>query len=439
MDEGVLIIVISLIFSAFFSAAEIAFLSANRLHIAILKRKGGFPNKIIAWFVEKTSLFISTTLLGNTIALVVYGIFMAEFLDPKIEMVIHHAFPQIAQRTADMLTLVIQTLLSTALVLATAEFLPKSIALAIPDNFLKLAALPMYLLIQFMRPLIWFIVVVSKGLSSLVGITYSEDKPVFGLTDLDHYLQKTQPTQVRRNAQHQNGRRKDDMVEFDKKILINAMEFKTIKVRDCLIPRKEVVAVNVEDTIAELTKVFIDSGHSKILIYQDSIDNIIGYCHQLELFKKPQTIRGMLTEIIAVPETSSANDLMLRFIAERKSIALVLDEFGGTAGIVTIEDIMEEIFGEIEDEFDDVEVDSRQADGSYLFSAREEIDHLNEKYGLSLPEGDYDTLSGYLLYLNEDLPSKDDVIETDRYVFTIVSMSGARIDQVRMIVREIEE
>jgi CBS domain containing-hemolysin-like protein len=260
----------------------------------------------------------------------------------------------------------------------------------------------------------------------VLRLEYAEDRPVFGLTDLDHFIKNT--TQV----DHQ-----ENKVELDKRIFNNALEFKTIKVRECMIPRTEVVAVDVEDEIDELRKAFTDSGHSKVLVYKETIDDVIGYCHSLALFKKPASIEEILTPIIIVPETMAVNELMIQFIQEHKSLALVVDEFGGTSGIVSLEDIIEEIFGEIQDEHDDEDlVEVQINENTYSFSARLEIDYLNEKYNLELPEGDYDTLGGFILSVTENFPSLNDVVERPPFTFVIESMEENRIDMVRLIVND---
>ena len=264
----------------------------------------------------------------------------------------------------------------------------------------------------------------------VLGFEYRNDKPVFGLTDLNNYVRNTlgEAIQEEQNAAEMGPK-------INAKIFTNALEFKTVKVRECLIPRTEVIAVDIEDDIEDLKKAFIETGHSKIVVYKETIDNVIGYCHSLELFKKPQTIQQILAPIIIVPETIPANELMIQFITEHKSLALVVDEFGGTAGIVSMEDIIEEIFGEIQDEHDDEDwVELKIDDENYLISARHEIDYLNEKYSWDFPEGDYDTLGGYILSIIGEIPAKGDIVPATPYTFTIMSMSDNRIDNVKVTI-----
>ncbi|MFT6035508.1 MAG: putative hemolysin, partial [Marivirga sp.] len=388
-SEYIVYTVISLLFSAFFSGIEIAFISSNKLHIELQSQQGIISGKILSRFLKKPSAFIGTTLVGNTISLVVYGIYMAKLVEP---MLINN-LPIYLQ--TDVFILFSQTTVATILVLLVAEFTPKSVFLLNPNGLLSFFAIPLWLIYYLTYPLVVGIVSLSKlFIKYVLRLDYSEDKPVFGLTDLDHFIKNT--TQV----DHQ-----ENKVELDKRIFNNALEFKTIKVRECMIPRTEVVAVEIEDSLEELRAAFTDSGHSKVLIYKETIDDVIGYCHSLALFKKPSDIEEILTPIIIVPETMAVNELMIQFIQEHKSLALVVDEFGGTAGIVSLEDIIEEIFGEIQDEHDDEDlVEEKINDSTYSFSARLEIDYLNEKYLLDLPEGDYDTLGGFILSITENFP-----------------------------------
>ncbi|GAA4851828.1 hemolysin family protein [Algivirga pacifica] len=419
-------VLLSLVFSAFFSATEIAFVSANRLHIAIQKKKGDLLGQVLAKFYDNQSTFITTILIGNTVALVVYGFFIAEILDPMIKAALQEHLHVTAQSTLDISTLAIQTVLSTALVLMTAEFVPKSVSLADPDKFLTFSALPMNVIYTIMFPITWMVERLSAfTIVKVMNMEYSEGQPQFNLTDLSDYLQQIA---IATNET-------DEVEVVDKKILSNALEFKHVKVKECMVPRKEIVAIEIDDSIESLNHLFNESGHSKIPVYKQSVDNVIGYCHVFHLFKKPKVIKEILTEMVMVPESMLANELMIQMTAEHKSMALVVDEFGGTSGIVTMEDIIEEIFGEIEDEHDDDEELKiiKLSDRVFQLSARNEVDYLNEEYRWELPEGEYETLGGLILNINHDIPEMGDLIEGSHFKIEILSMEGARINQVKII------
>lgn len=416
-----IIILVCLLFSAFFSGMEIAFISANKLHIEVLRQQGTFVGRILSKFANNQGYFLGTTLVGNNLALVLYGIYMARMMEPSLQEYI--------PGDSQSVVLIVQTLISTILVLVTAEFLPKSIFLLNPDRMLTALAIPMGAIYWIMYPVTVVVVGISKFfIEKVFRYEFSEDKPVFGLTDLNNYIKQTISAED------------EQMAEVDAKILNNAIEFKTVKIRECMIPRTEIVAVDVGDSIDTLKAAFVESGHSKIIIYKESIDDIIGYCHSLELFKKPDDIKSIITPIIIVPETTPANELLIQFIAERKSLAWVLDEYGGTSGIVSMEDVMEEIFGEIQDEHDDEDLtEQKLSDDTFVFSARHEIDYLNEKFELALPDGDYDTLGGLILTLNEDLPDLNQIIAMDGFSFKIMSMQEHRIDTVKLTITPKQE
>ena len=401
------IILICLVFSAFFSGTEIAFVSANKLHIELQNQKGTLNGKILSFFTQKPSRLINTALVGNTIALVIYGIFMASLLEPWIA----NGLPE--NLNNDSTVVILQTILSTIIVLITAEFTPKSLFLINPNISLNVFAIPILIIFVVMFPVVWLIeqmsIVIIKG---VLRQPYSEDRQIFGLTDLGNYINANTTEDL-----------KETSVELDTRIFNNALEFKTVRVRDCMIPRTEISAVDVDDNIEDLREEFLESNHTKVLVYKNTIDEIIGYCHVLELFKKPKDIQGILNPIIIVPETMLANELMIQFIQERKSIALVVDEFGGTSGIVSLEDVIEEIFGEIQDEHDEDEdwVEQKVGENKYILSARHEIENLNEQYNWRIPEGDYDTLGGFILSITEDIPEVNDVIEFDQFEIKIIS------------------
>jgi magnesium and cobalt exporter, CNNM family len=417
----ILLIVTMLLFSAFFSGIEIAYLSSNKLQIELQGKQGILSGRIFSFFIKNTSYFIGTTLIGNTISLVLYGIFMAQLIEPELRAHLPIALNNEAS------VLVIQTLTSTLLVLFTAEFLPKSFFLINPNFMLSALAVPFLIVYVLLFPLVFSIVKLSKVvITHVFGLEYSDEKPVFGLIDLNNFVKNM------KRVRHEN-----DDIELDTRIFHNALEFKTVLVRECMIPRTEIIAVESEEGLEPLREAFVESGHSKIIVYKETIDEVIGYCHSSALFRKPQTIKEILTPIIIVPETTLANELMIKFINERKSLAVVLDEFGGTSGIVSMEDVIEEIFGEIEDEHDEDNLIEQKIDEhTYLLSARLEIDYLNDNYNWKLPEGDYETLSGLILTHTEDIPEPGEKVEVPPYLFTIQSTLDNRIDVVKMIIEK---
>lgn len=418
MDISYLIyVIITLLFSAFFSGMEIAFVSSNKLQIELQNKQGALVGRVLSNFANKPGQFIGTTLMGNTVSLVLYGIFMAYLLEDPLKMWLPDGFNNQA------IILILQTILSTILVLITAEFLPKSIFLLNPNSMLAFFAVPFLVIYYLMYPIVWAVVGMSRFfITKILRLEYSEDRPVFTVTDLNSFIQN-----------HLTQEKDEGNVEINTKIFDNAVEFKTVRVRECMVPRTDIVSVEIEDSISDLKQIFAESGHSKVIVYRETIDDVIGYCHQLELFKKPKSIEDILTPIIIAPESALANELLIQFIQERKSLALVVDEFGGTSGIVSMEDIIEEIFGEIEDEYDNDDlIEQKTGDYEYLLSARHEIDYLNDKYGWELPYGDFETLSGLILSLTENLPKKGESVVFGAYTFTIVSKQDHRIDTVKL-------
>lgn len=418
MEVSYLIIVlISLLLSAFFSGIEIAFVSSNKLQIELQSKQGDMRGKILSGFVQNTGQFIGTTLLANTICLVLYGTFMAFLLEVPLKMWL----PPSVNNEA--VILLIQTVISTIIVLITGEFLPKSFFMLNPNSMLNFFAIPFLVFYFLMYPIVWGVVGLSRFfITKVLRLSYSDDKPVFTVTDLNSFIQN-----------HMSKSRQEGKVDIDTKIFENAVEFKTVRIRECMVPRTDLVAVDVSDTIQDLKAVFAESGHSKVIVYRDTIDEVIGYCHHLELFKKPKTIEEILTPIIIAPESALANEVLIQFIQDRKSLALVVDEFGGTSGIVSMEDIIEEIFGEIDDEYDNDElIEQKTGEQEYLLSARHEIDYLNDKYGWELPIGDFETLSGLILSLAENLPKKGESMTFGPYTFTVVTKQDNRIDSVKL-------
>ncbi|MCA6379595.1 MAG: HlyC/CorC family transporter [Cytophagales bacterium] len=419
MDNSYILIAITLAFSFFFSGIEIAFLSANKLQIELQGKQGVLWGRIMSYFLKRQSWFIGTTLIGNTLALVLFGIYMAQLIEPWLASNLPQSIND------EVFILIFQTLISTLLILFTAEFLPKSLFLINPNLMLAALAVPFRIIYFILAPLTFSIVYLSKiVIIHVLRIEYSEEKPVFALTDLNNYLKSM--LKVRHD---------DEDVGLDKKIFHNALEFKTVRIRDCMIPRTEVTAIDVEEGIDKLRDSFIQSGHSKVLIYKETIDNVIGYCHSSALFKKPQRIEEILTPINIVQETMMANNLMVQLIKEQKSMALVVDEFGGTSGIVSMEDVIEEIFGEIEDEHDDDDlVEEKIDDTTYLLSARLEIDYLNDHYKWQLPKGDYETLAGLILSYTEDFPAEGETVAIPPYSFTIQKTENKLINTVKLTV-----
>lgn len=417
-------IIVSIIASAFFSGVEMAFVSANKLYFELQAKQGVITGQIISKYLKNPSKFIGTMLIGNTLSLVAYGIFMEGYLHHQIE----HFFPVINGIVAGL----IASLIGTIIILMTSEFTPKSIFLLNPDGFLEVLSIPILIINTLMYPLVWGIVGLSKWfINNVLRLEYSEERPAFGLTDLNNYLQN-----LNRKVST------EEETEVDTKIFNNALEFKQVKVRDCMIPRTEIVAVDIENGMDELKKVFVESNHSRVLVYKDSMEDVLGYCHSLSMFKKPKEIQGILTPIPIVPEAMPAKDLLFKFSKEHKSLALVVDEFGSTAGLVSMEDVMEQIFGEIEDEYDDKEdlTEKRLEERVYLLSGRLEIDYLNDKYEWNLPEGDYDTLGGMIISVNEDIPELNEVIVYQPFSFQIIDNTDTKINLVKLsIVGEIEQ
>ena len=410
------IILLSLVFCAFFSAMEIAFLSSNRLRIELERNKGTMNSKVVDLFYRKDAFFIALLLLGNNVALVLFGICSAEILSPVIRgWGIHSEF----------LILLIQTLLSTLLVLSVAEFLPKALVQLNPNGFLRVATLPMLIVYIVLYLPTQLIMLISSFFLKLLKSSGESTSKVFTKVDLEHFV-------------HDLSNRLNEEEDFGKEmqILRNALDFSNIKARDCMVPRPEIIAVDVEEDIDFLRKQFIETGLSKILVYRESIDNIIGYVHSFEMFKKPASIKQILLPIAFVPSAIAEKELLELFNKQSGNIAVVVDEYGGTAGVVTIEDVMEEIFGEIEDEHDAEDLlEEQTGENEYRFSARMEIDYLNEKYHLRLPESDeYDTLGGLIIHELESIPESGDSLDLGEQMLVIEEVTDRRIEVVRIIV-----
>lgn len=409
---------ITLLFSAFFSGMEIAFVSANRLRVELDIKSGSTGSGMMNIFFQNPSRFIGALLLGNNIALVVYGIAMAKVLEPLIAGI----FPSLAE--SGLWLILIQTLLSTFLILVVAEFLPKVIFRINPNGIMNTFAFPVGIMYFLLYPLI--IIYIGLGewvLKKLFRVAVEHDSYKFSSIDLDEYIKDYSP-----------GEETQDELNHDIQILQNAMEFRHIKLRECMIPRTEIEAISIDENIDRLLEKFSETKHSKILVYQESIDNIVGYVHSYDMFKRPHSISEVLRKIDVFPETFAASRLLSRFTQSRQGIAVVVDEFGGTSGIVSMEDVMEEIFGEIEDEYDEEETIEQQLGlNDYLFSARLEIDYLNMAYNLEIPESeDYETLAGFILHQHESIPSLGEEIMIAPYKFTVMKATGNRLIEVRL-------
>ncbi|HCQ29630.1 MAG TPA: hemolysin [Flavobacteriales bacterium] len=409
-------IALSLLFSAFFSGMEIAFITANKLQIELDSKQGSLVGKINSFFIENPSRFIATMLIGNNIALVVYGMLMAKALTPILGKM-----PQI--QSNEMLMLTAQTIISTLIVLITAEFLPKALFRINPNKLLNFFSFPVTVIFVILSPIVYFINGISNiFLKYVFQVDIEDDKPVFAKVDIDNYLEEV----TRQNTTSEK--------ELDHEIQIfkNALDFSNIKARECMVPRTEIVAIDVDESIDKLKNLFTETGLSKILVYRETIDNIIGYAHLYEMFKRPKEIKNILLPITIVPESMPVNEVLSKLIEQRRSIAVVVDEFGGTSGIITTEDIIEEIFGEIEDEHDKENLTEEKIDDkTYRFSARLEIDYLNEKYNLQLPESDeYETLGGMLLQEFGTIPNIKDRIKIRNYEIIIDEVEANKIDTV---------
>ncbi|WP_423818094.1 hemolysin family protein [Salinimicrobium sp. TIG7-5_MAKvit] len=424
MAFEIVIILCSLILSAFFSGMEIAYVSANKIHVEIEKKQNDFLAKILTRLTRKPSKFIATMLVGNNIALVIYGFFMGDLLMAWLTP--DYFSNEIVVYLLTDLSLLTQTVISTLIILLTAEFLPKVFFQIYANFFLKFFAVPaylFYLLFSFISSfVIWVSDLVLKRFFKTQG---DEVQLAFTKVELGNYISEQMD-----KIEH------DQEVDSEIQIFQNALEFSEVKSREVMIPRTEIVAVDITTDPRELVETFTATGLSKILVYRENIDDIIGYIHSFELFKKPPTIKSILLPVVFVPETMLVKDVLNILIKKRKSIAVVIDEYGGTSGMMTVEDIVEELFGEIEDEHDPVIlIEEKLEENKYLFAARLEVDYLNENYKLDIPIGEnYETLGGYILDHTEEIPPKDGVVEIDSFTFYIKEVSNTRIELVEVIV-----
>jgi putative hemolysin len=420
-DDSVIILIsifITLVFSAFFSGMEIAFISANRLKIALDDKQGGVKAKILAYFAKKPASFIGAMLLGNNVAIVSYSIFMAMAIEQPL-----------TDRLGELwLVLLIQTIFTTIVVLIFAEFLPKAIFRINPNRALSMLAFPLVIIYG----ILWLPTFLIIGLAELILKIFIRDKGdssqiVFEKVDLDNYLEEY--TKDVENT---------EVLDHEVKIFHNALNFADVIARDCMVPRNEIIAFEIEEDLIELRAKFIQTGLSKILIYRETVDNIIGYIHSYELFKSPETIKSILLPVSIIPETINANKILEELISKNRSIALVVDEYGGTAGMVTMEDVIEEIFGEIQDEHDLSDVSNRKINETeFELNGRAEIDFLNEEFRLNLPlsEG-YETLGGFIISEIQNIPKQGEVIRIGNFVITIKEVSNTKIEMVRVLLIE---
>ena len=415
------IIILCLFFCAFFSGMEIAFISSNKIYLEIEKKQDNFISQILTKLTEKPSKFIAAMLIGNNIALVVYGFFMGDLLMVWIKTLPYHF--------SELSNLLIQTAVSTFIVLITAEFLPKVFFQIYSNSLIKFFALPAYLFYKLFYVVSTFILWISDFILRRFFKTQGDQVQLFFTkVELGNYITEQMSTV----EDHEN-------VDSEIQIFQNALGFSGVKARDIMTPRTELVAVDIYDSISDLKEMFIKTGYSKILVHQSSHDDIIGYVHSFELFKKPRSIKSILIPVEFVPETIFIKDVLNILTKKRKSIAVVLDEYGGTSGIITVEDIVEELFGEIEDEHDEVEelIEKELEDGVYLFSTRFDVEYLNQTFKLNIPESDsYGTLGGFIVDFTKEIPLKGEQIIIDKFHFTIEEASNKKIELVKLTIKE---
>ena len=415
------IIFICLLLSAFFSGMEIAFVSSNKVYLGIEKMQDGFVAKILTKITQNPSKFIASMLVGNNITLVVYGFTMGDLI---IKMI----YPEfINNDDLPFQVLMIQTLFSTAIILITAEFLPKVFFQIYANTFIKIFAVPAYFFYQLLYYISSFVIWISDFfLRKLFKTEGDEAQLFFSKVELGNFITE----QMSAVEDHET-------VDSEIQIFQNALEFSGVKARDIMIPRTEISAVEIHDSVKELKSLFIETGFSKIMVYQSSLDDIIGYVHSFELFRKPRTIKSVMIPVEFVPETMFIKDVMNLLTKKRKSVAIVLDEYGGTSGIITIEDIVEELFGEIEDEHDSDEtlIEEQLSEKEFRFSTRLDVEYINDVYKLNIPEEDsYSTLGGFIVNHAKEIPQKGEVIEINNFQFIIEEASTKKIEQVKMII-----
>ena len=416
MNPSDIIIILCLLLSAFFSGMEIAFVSSNRIFLEIEKLQEGLTSGILKKITKNPSRFIASMLLGNNIALVIYGIFMGD-------RILQIFFPLTLLSGEASLTIVFyQTLISTAIILLTAEFLPKVFFQLYANTFIKIFALPVAFFHFLFLPITFLIIkLTDQILKNFLNTETDQVQLSFSKIELGNYIEE----------QLESSKDKESL-DAEIQIFQNALEFSEVKTREAMVPRAEIIAIDESTSLEEITALFISTGFSKLPVYKKNIDQILGYVHAFEMMKKPKDIKNILMPVAYVPETMLVNDVLKLLTRQHKSIAVVIDEYGGTSGIVTVEDIVEELFGEIEDEYDTVALLERQiSEGVYEFSARLEVDYLNQKYDLALPVSEYyETLGGLIAYTIEEIPEKGELIELPPYLLEIKKVSVKKIEQI---------
>ncbi|MDO4707579.1 MAG: hemolysin family protein [Porphyromonadaceae bacterium] len=406
-------LVVSLIFSGIFSGVEIAFLSADKLRLELDRSKSDLTAKILGVFYRRPDRFITTMLLGNNVALVIYGLLVARLLEPVLTFFLYN----------DILVLIVQSIIGTALILFAGEFIPKVSFRINPNLALRILALPMWIVYVLLYPFVFLITLVSRGILWLLG--YRKDvvgvAPSLSIVDLEHYLEMNQ------------GPSGDKTLESEVKFIQNAITFPTLQVRDCMIPRNEIVGVEYNTPMSTLEELFVRTGFSKIIVYRENIDEVIGYIHSSEMFKTEQW-QDRIVPAVFVPGSMFASKLMRQLMQRKKSIAIVIDELGGTAGMVTLEDVVEEIFGDIEDEHDQQKRVAKQLDErTYVLSGRMEIDDINERFGLQLPEDeDFMTVAGFILHHRPSIPRQGETLQIDNLSFEILRSTSTKIVLVKL-------
>jgi CBS domain containing-hemolysin-like protein len=394
---------------------EIAFISSNKLHIELAKQKGSFGAKVVSSFIDKPSDFISAMLIGNNISLVIYGLMMAKVLNATV----------LSGINSGLTSLLLNTLISTIVVLLTAEFLPKALFNKYANPLLQFLGVPAKFFLIILSPLVWIFSNISKLILRILGRKIEHEDISFGRKDLDSYLQE-----------HQAGQDDESQIDSEIQILRNALDFSKTKARECMVPRTEIIALEINDSIDKLHQMFVDTGLSKIVIYEEDIDQIVGFTHSFEMFKRPEEIRDILLPIAFIPESMHANDILDLFTRESKSIAVVFDEFGGTAGMVCLEDVIEELIGEIEDEHDaEEQLEKELEEDVYLLSARLEIDYLNEKYHWSLPiSEEYETIGGLMSIILERIPEENEILEIDNFILKAEKVNSTYIEEIELTI-----